>query len=98
MSEFAPSGLFQVLVVGQSEGMNNASLDELKKRLSSTTVDRKAIFKLSADQPVAIKENVSFEIAEQFIKTLKIIGVNCWSEPMPELGTQSLVSQNAMRR
>ncbi len=82
MSQIKPSGLFKVLVIGSGKGTDNASIDELKKRLTNTTVDRKALFKLSADHPVVIKENISFEIAEQFIKTLKIIGVNCYVEPM----------------
>lgn len=98
MSQFVPSGLFQVLVVGQGKGNNESTLDDLKKRLSNTTVDRKAIFKLSADHPVAIKENVSFDIAQQFIKTLKIIGVNCWAEPMPEVKPEMPIRRKGMHR
>lgn len=94
MSNLSPSGLYQVLVVGQGKDHNETALVDLKKRLSSTTFDRKAIFKLSADHPVAIKENVSFDIAQLFIKTLKIIGVNCWVEPMPEESPETQVRQS----
>lgn len=93
MPHLVPSGLFQVLVVGQGKGNNDTSLDAIKKRLSNTTVDRKAIVKLSANHPVAIKENVSFQIAQQFIKTLKIIGVNCWVEPMQEVESETQLRQ-----
>lgn len=94
MSNVMPSGLFQVLVVGQGKETNETSLTDLKKRLNSTTFDRKAIFKLSADHPVALKENVSYDIAQLFIKTLKIIGVNCWVEPMPEDSPEAQVRQS----
>ena len=96
MSHIKPSGLFQVLVVGQGkDDVNQPSLDELKKRLCNTTVDRKAIFQLSAEHPVAIKESVSHEIAQQYIKTLKIIGVTCWVEPMPAEEPELLVQRKS---